>query len=164
MANLKMQGMSEYIEKLEKCGGKESLGMVKHAVYVGAGVIVKAVDKAIDTIPTNKHAYIRGNAQIIGLSAHQKQGLHEGLGLAQMQDQNGYVNTKLGFDGYNDEYDNGYFSVNQPNIVIARSVESGTSRRPATHFIAKAVRAAKAQCEAEMAKDVDQYLNRIMEG
>jgi HK97 gp10 family phage protein len=163
MASLKMQGMTEYIEKLEKCGGKTSLGIIKHAVYVGARVIADEVDKSIDTIPTNRHAFIRGSGQIVGLSAWQKEGLHKGLGLAKMREEGGYVNTKLGFDGYNKEVTS-YFPNGQPNAMIARSVESGTSRRPATHFVAKAVRNAKKRCEEAMAQDMDQYFSNIMEG
>ena len=161
MANLKMQGLDEYIAKLEKIKNPE--GLIKRAVYDGAAVLAAAVLKSIDSIPENDGRYVPGNAMIIGLSREQKQGLREGLGIAHMQNDKGYINTKIGFDGYNSvrskKYPNG-----QPNALIARAIESGTSRRQKYRFVNKATSSAKAAAEQAMADRMDQDLKNTMEG
>ena len=162
MARMKTEGIDEYVRKLEAVG-RGTVGAIRHAVYEGAGVAVQAVDRAIDTIPTSNGKYIPGDLPIYGLSAKQKAGLHRGLGLAKMRDDNGYINTKIGFDGYNDvetaRYPNG-----QPNALIARAVESGTSRRPKYRFVAKALKQATPECERKMAKALETSINKTMEG
>lgn len=161
MAKLEMQGMDEYLKKLEKVANPE--GMIKRAVYDGAAVLAKAVLEGINSIPENDGKYVPNNAQITGLSAAQKQGLRDGLGIARMQNDKGFIHTKIGFDGYNSvktkKYPNG-----QPNSLIARAVESGTSRRQKYRFVSKATTSAKAAAEQAMANRMDQDLKQTMEG
>ena len=80
-----------------------------------------------------------------------------------MENDNGYINTKIGFDGYNatktKKYPNG-----QPNALIARSIESGTSKHQKTPFVRPAISKAKAKAEAAMAASVDKDINNTMEG
>lgn len=159
MATLKMQGMEEYIEKL---GGisKKSNGMIKRAVYSGAGEVLKEVESAIQAMPAHKQHYISSGNYL--LNEEQKKGLLEGLGAAKMRNENGFVNTKIGFDGYNSirtkKYPNG-----QPNALIARALESGTSKRAKTRFVAKATSKAKDMAIKAMAKQFDEDL-KTMEG
>lgn len=161
MASLKMQGLDEYIQKLEKVKNAEA--MIKRAVYDGAAVVAKSVSAAIDQIPENSGEYVPGDGAITGISRDQKRGLKEGLGLAKMQNDSGFINTKIGFDGYNSvrtkKYPNG-----QPNSLIARAIESGTSRRPKYRFVAKATSQAAAAAEKAMADRLDQDLKNTMEG
>ena len=161
MAKIQMQGIDEYIAKLEKIKNPE--GLIKRAVYDGAAVLAEAVLKSIDSIPENNGKYVPGNVMIQGLSREQKQGLREGLGIARMQNDKGFINTKIGFDGYNNvktkKYPNG-----QPNALIARAVESGTSRRQKYRFVSKAATSARAAAEQAMADRMDQDLKNTMEG
>lgn len=161
MASLKMEGMQEYLDKLNKLGAN-SQGQIKRAVYSGAGVVLKQVENAIQNLPTQKHHYVK-NGQINAISPEQKQGLLSGLGATKMQNDNGYIHTKIGFDGYNSikskAYPNG-----QPNALIARAIESGTSQRPKTRFVTNATKAAKAAAEKAMAEQFDQDIKKIMEG
>ena len=63
-----------------------------------------------------------------------------------MQNDQGYVNVKLGFDGYNSvktkKYPNG-----QPNALIASVTESGSPYREKTGFIRKSVNTSKKDAE-----------------
>lgn len=161
MASIKMQGIDEYIAKLEKI--KNPDGLIKRAVYDGAAVLAEAVRKSIDSIPENDGKYVPGNAMIQGLSAAQKQGLREGLGIAHMQNENGYINTKIGFDGYNSVRTKKY-PKGQPNALIARAIESGTSRRAKYRFVSRATNSAKAAAIQAMSERMDQDLKNTMEG
>ena len=161
MAKIQMTGIDEYIAKLEKIKNPE--GLIKRAVYDGAAVLAEAVRKSIDSIPENDGKFVPGNAMIQGLSAAQKQGLREGLGIAHMQNENGYINTKIGFDGYNSVRTKKY-PKGQPNALIARAIESGTSRRAKYRFVSRATNSAKAAAIQAMSDRMDQDLMNTMEG
>ena len=61
-----------------------------------------------------------------------------------MQNDNGFLNVKIGFDGYNNVRTRTY-PKGQPNALIARATESGSSVRKKTPFIRPAVNASKKQ-------------------
>jgi hypothetical protein len=69
--------------------------------------------------------------------------------------------VKLGFAGYNstitDKYPNG-----QPNSMIARSLQSGTSFRARIPFVDNAVSAKKSACEQKMIETFDKVLAKEM--
>ena len=151
-------GCENYIAKLNSLllNTEETLG---RAIYEGAAVVVKAVDSAIDTIPTAGPA-IRGGA-VTGLTSAQKAGLHEGLGIAKMRNDSGYVNVKIGFDGYNGVTTQKY-PQGQPNAMIARIAESGSQYHARTPFIGPAVKRSKATAEAAMKKELDNQIEKKM--
>ena len=76
------------------------------------------------------------------MSELEKQGLLEGFGISPMENENGYYNVKLGFDGYNSVKTHKY-KQGQPNVLIARITESGSSYRAKTPFIRPAVNSTK---------------------
>lgn len=148
-------GCSNYIEQLNKLliNTEDVLG---HAIYEGAAVVIKAVDSAIDTIPVAQPGHIT-----TGLTAPQKAGLHSGIGIAKMRNDNGYVNVKIGFDGYNG-VTTAKYPQGQPNAMMARVVESGSYYHSKTPFIGPAVRRSKAAAEAAMAKELDNQIEKRM--
>lgn len=159
MARLKVgDGCENYIEKLNKLllNTEDVLG---HAIYEGAAVVIKAVDSAIDTIPTAKPSG-RGTA-VSGLTAAQKAGLHSGIGIAKMRNDSGYVNVKIGFDGYNGASTKKY-PLGQPNAMMARVAESGSTYHTKTPFIGPAVRRTKAAAEAAMKRELDKQIESKM--
>ena len=109
MAKFKFTGIEAYTESLEKIGGKNARSILKYAVYPGAGIVADA---------------IRASA-----NAHKDTGdLANSLALSTMRDDDGYVNTKIEFAGYDRK--------GVPNAIKAAALESGTSRgQKATHFI-----------------------------
>lgn len=133
------------------------------AVYEGAKIVTDAVRSGIQGLPVQDTDY-RGKARpgmVRGVTATQKQGLLDGLGIATMRCEGSFWNVKTGMDGYNSnrtrKYPNG-----QPNAMIARSIESGTSFRQKTPFIAPAVRKTKAAAEAKMAQICNEEISKIM--
>lgn len=161
MAKLKMQGLEEYERQLLKLQNvsRECIG---EAIYEGAGIVADRVKSAIGTIPIDeRHVNVNKGEILNGISQAQKQGLMDGFGIARMQDENGYLHVKLGFDGYNSvktrSHPNG-----QPNSMIARSVNSGSSFRARFPFVDQAVNASKAQAEQAMIKKFDEKIKDIM--
>lgn len=166
MAKFKFEGVDEYVSKLVSLS-RVSEGVIKRAVYEGAGIVGDAILDAIRALPETGAGYPKRGyfptQTVRGVTAEQKQGLLDGFGYAKMENDNGYINTKIGFDGYNatktKKYPNG-----QPNALIARSIESGTSKHQKTPFVRPAISKAKAKAEAAMAASVDKDINNTMEG
>lgn len=134
--------------------------MIGEAIFDGAGVVADAVKASIETIPVDNR-YATGNATLYGISEEQKQGLREGFGIAPMRNDNGYMHVKLGFDGYNSvrtkKYPNG-----QPNSLIARSVNTGTSFRQRFPFIDNAANQSRSAAEQKMIQKFEDSVNKVM--
>lgn len=130
------------------------------AIYEGAGLIADAVKASIQSIPIDDRIVTKGHT-LHGISEAQRAGLVEGFGVSTMRDDGGYINVKLGFDGYNSvitkKYPNG-----QPNSMIARSVNSGSSFRDRIPFVDNAVNANKAAAEKKMADVFDEALKSAL--
>lgn len=159
MAKLKMKGLDEYEKQLTKLQdiSRECVGQ---AIYQGAKEIADEVKRNIEALPIDQRKPKPGQV-LHGVTASQKQGLRDGFGIARIQNDSGYVHVKLGFAGYNstitDKYPNG-----QPNSMIARSLQSGTSFRARIPFVDNAVSAKKSACEQKMIETFDKVLAKEM--
>lgn len=143
MAKWMMHGLDDYVAYLQKLG-KNTNEAVDEAVYEMAKVVADNIRENIQSLPTvsnraNIATYRKGYSR---LSDEEKQGLLDGFGISPMQNDNGYVHVKLGFDGYNDVKTKKY-PKGQPNALIARVTESGSSYRQKTPFIRPAVEKSK---------------------
>ena len=155
MARIEFTGIDEYFKKLDRLGDKAT-GVCKRALYDGAAVLADAVRTEVEALPTTDR---NGDPQQI--LEYEKQGLLEGMGIAKMRDDGGKISTRVDFDGYNrlrsKAYPNGH-----PNSMIARAINSGTSKRPKNPFMNRAIRKGRAKSEAAMAARMDADINEIM--
>lgn len=155
------KGLDSYISYLQKIDAvtDEAIG---EAVYEMAKVVADSVRASIQELPTvsneaNIATYKKGYSR---LSDEEKQGLLDGFGVSPMQDDGGYINVKLGFDGYNSVKTKKY-PKGQPNALIARVTESGSSYREKTPFIRPAVNASKKQAEQAGQMKIDEKIAAI---
>lgn len=155
-------GISNYIEKLEQLEIMSD-EMIGRAVFEGAKIVTDKVASNINALPvdnTSFRKYQESGIASAGITSSQKAGLKNGLGIATMRNDGGFLNVKVGMDGYNntksDRWPNG-----QPNAMIARSIESGTSFRTKTPFISTAVNATKRTAEAAMAREYEEQLRKV---
>ncbi len=158
---LEYKGVDEFVEKL-KVFDSRTKGFTKRAVYEGARVLIEEVKAQISALPEVEDRRVpAGKLPLTGVTSAQKRGLLEGAGTAPMQDNNGFINTKVGFEGYNStrtkKYPNG-----QPNALIARSVNSGSSAHTKIPFMRRAATAARAKAEAAMAARLDEDTKKLM--
>lgn len=138
MAKFQFRGIEEYTESLERIGGQNATKVLKYAVYPGASVIADAIRAAAERYKDTGE-------------------LLSSISIAKMRNDNGYVNTKITFAGYDQK--------GVPNALKAAALESGTSRgQKATHFISKATKGATDRAINEMSKALDEKLEQIMEG
>lgn len=138
MATFKFEGTEEYIRKITILHDKGE-NLLKGAVYEGAAVVADAVRSA--------------------LAQHEDTGdLLASMTLVPMRNDNGFVNTKINFAGYDR---NGV-----PNALKAAVLESGTSdgKHPKLRVLTKAVNGAKEQATNAMSAKIDQLTSKIMEG
>jgi len=159
LAKMTFKGLDEYERQMLKLL-KISEDCIRRAVYEGAGVVADAVRQNIESIPIDNRVSRKGE-MLTGITEEQKDGLREGFGISSMLNEKGYVNVKIGFDGYNSMETNSY-PAGQPNSIIARSVNSGTSFRQRIPFVDSAVSAKRAECEQKMQEVFDKVLKESL--
>ena len=160
------KGLDRYITALESLQ-RMSPHICGMAVYEGAKVIADAVAHNADSLPVVQARRVKSGDPVLGgVTQSQKEGLLSsekggGLGISKMRNDGGFYNVKLGYHGYNstktEKYPNG-----QPNVMIARSLERGTSFRQKIPFISRAVSSKRATAERKMAQVVDEETAKIM--
>lgn len=159
MAKITFTGLEHYMAQLEALE-QSGEAIAKQALYEGAKIAADEMRKSIDDIPIQEEWGTKAEPAK-GIRAAQKQGLQEGFGISPMRDDGGFVNTHIGFHGYNSiktkAYPNG-----QPNAMIARSVESGTSFLQKSPFVSKAVRKTKNKAESKMKEVFESEIEKIM--
>lgn len=142
--------------------GKSTEEIAKKALYEGANIVADEMRAGIDALPTDESWGTQKNPAK-GIREKQKQGLQEGFGISPMQNDNGLINVHVGFSGYNDVKSKKYPS-GQPNQMIARVAESGTSFSRKTPFINSAIRKSRKKAEAKMKEIGEEEINKIMKG
>lgn len=155
------KGLDNYIAYLQSINAVTD-EMIGEAVYDMAKVVADKVRANIEALPAvsneaNIATYREGYSR---LSEPEKQGLLDGFGVSPLQDDSGYRNVKLGFDGYNSIKTKKY-PQGQPNALIARVTESGSSYREKTPFIRPAVNAARKPAEKAGQAKIDEKIKSI---
>lgn len=136
------QGIADFIAAFNDFDDRSMEEIAGTALYAMANVAANQVAANIAALQTSPERH-RKTDEAMYLSPRQKWGLEDGFGIAKKQaDGNGGWNVRLGFDGYNkvvtEKYPNG-----QPNAMIARAVESGSTYMIKQPFFRKAINAAK---------------------
>lgn len=129
MASFIFKGLDSYLRLLELIRGR-SEETIKAAVYDGAGYLANQVKAElvsdVQTVSDKQALAAYRKRTPVYISDTQKRGLVESLGLAPMTKDKGYINTKLGFDGYN-AVSTERWPDGQPNMMVARMNESGST-------------------------------------
>ena len=160
-------GLDKYVEELNKLV-KNTSQVLGKSIYVGAGIVADEVRKNLEKIPVSNSSR-RGTQSdpIDTITSAQKTGLLQGFGISGLSTRDGITNVKLGFEGYNSQVATTsvkakWTDKRQANIMIARSVEGGTSFRRKHPFVAPAVRATRKKAEAAMAEQLDKEIKAAM--
>lgn len=161
MAKITVTGFEAFSEKLGKLAMKETERILIRGVYVGAGEVVAALKSAIASLPAEEGSWPFYKKTIVGLSETQKQGLIDGVGIASIEDKNGVINTKVGFNGYNDHVTE-HYPKGQPNALVARSLESGSSIGTKHPFVRPTASKARKTITQIMAEEVKKEIEKVM--
>lgn len=156
MPKLEYSGLEEFGRVIQTLD-RETEGVLKMAVYDGAHVVFEEVKRQIQALPVaddkSKHRDI---------TPAQKAGLISGLYGSKIQTRDGGVYEFISFTGYNSvrtkKHPNG-----QPNILIARSVESGATYMNKRPFINKAKNASKSKALDVIKQTFEREMKKITE-
>ena len=139
MARITFKGLEEYEKKLSLLA-KDTEQICGAAIYEGASIMADEIKAGIRSLPRKT-----------GVT---QKGLEEGFGISKLREDNGFYNVKLGFTGYN--------ANGEPNVMMARIMESGTSTVPKHPFVRPAVNRAKAATQDKMAAVLDEEIEKRM--
>lgn len=140
-------------------GREEIIGQV---VYEGAKIAADAIFEGVKKIPVRTgKAFGTPEKPVDGITLPAKQGLIEGFGISPMTKQDGFYNVKIGFDGYN-SVKTEKFPKGQPNQLVMRAVESGTSWMRSHPTIRPALNRARAEVVKKMAETTDEKIKEKM--
>lgn len=161
MATIKFKNGDEYIAKIAKLQAQTRDKVCGRAIYGAAEIVADEIRTQLRQVPTDESndSYW---GELSGPKKAQKKGLYDSLGIASMQDDGtGFLNVKIGFDGYN-SIETRRWPQGQPNQMIARSVERGTSFMKANPFVKPAMKKVTKKARAFMKQSVDQSIEEIM--
>lgn len=154
-------GFNEFAKKLNYLSGDAVLKSIAGKVlYAGAGVLADAVRSNIKKIPIFE-GHGSPDFKMDGITRSQKAGLLSGFGIAALKKRGDTYDVHIGFDGYN-SYQTRRYPNGQPNILIARSVEGGTSFRNPRPFFMPAIRTALGEAENNMTKVFNETIEEEM--
>ena len=145
-------GLNEYLSKLGNLEFK-SEDTCKKAAKAGGEIVADAIRSELNAVPTDE-TWSHGEVKRKGPRAVEKVGLQNSMGIAPVRNDRGYINVKVGFDGYN--------KLGEPNPMIARSVVKGTSFMKPNNFVSKGVRKSRERAEQKMQVTVDEEIKKIM--
>lgn len=150
-------GLTDYIAELQKLQNIDDY--IEPVVYEGVSVVNKATVAALKELPTDDS---KGKAEKrTGLRSIEKAGLLKAYGISKLDNDNGYINRKIGIaNGYIENAATGY---KKPAVLIARSLVSGTSFMQKNDVFSKTAKASKSAAEQAMAKKLDEEINKIIE-
>ena len=164
MATFKAPGLDKYVAQLERLGKKTDT-VIGEAVYEMAKVVADEVRVRIETLPSvpdSEGLAAYQEKRKIPITKAQKWGLAHSFGVASIRNDGGFIHVKLGFDGYN-EVKTKRYTRGQPNALIARSIESGSSVRDKHPFIRPAVAATRKTAIAAAEVKLDEKIHSIFE-
>lgn len=159
MATFKFEGVDDLIAQYQKLE-KSTKDVIGRSIYNGAGVVMESVKSAVEGISVDNRFGTSENP-VSGPGTIQKIGLIRSLGITPMRQDGTFWNVKIGFDGYNNVKTKTW-PQGQPNAMIARSIESGTSWMRKQPFMRKAEQSSRARCEAVMSETVDKEIQKII--
>lgn len=155
MAKIAFTGLESYLKQLEKLE-QNTTDIAKQAVYEGAKVTADAIRSGIEGLRTDgPSAYETKRRE------NQKKGLQESFGLSPMENDQGFLHVRAGFDGYNSvrtpKYPNG-----QPNVMVARIFNSGTSFSSKQQFFDNAIRLTRNKAKKIMKETIEGAIEEKM--
>ena len=163
MAKIEFKGIDEYAKVLATLGN-ESEEIVKSAVYKGAAIVADEIKSGINSIPIQEGdnglpPVGTPENKLYGISRKQKGDLMDSFGLAPMKNDGDYIQTKAGVDGYGSiptkKYPGGV-----PNVMLMRSIESGTSFRDKHPVFRQATNRARKRAEEAMKNEIDNQMQK----
>ena len=160
MAKIKAKGIEQYSKALAQLEMRARTEVCGAALYGGADILADAVRSALEEVPTDT-GYGTPDHPLDGPNPAQKAALLDSFGVTPMWDDMGVLDIKVGFEGYNGIRTKRW-PKGQPNAMVARSIERGTSFMAAHPVIKKAVASVRKRVLVTMQKSLEMSLDKIL--
>lgn len=159
MAKITFYGFESYEKKLQDLS-KDIERIENEAIYLAAKEVADEVKAGIHWLNAGSLSG-KETPEETERREKQRQGLLESFGISPMEEENGFKNVKLGFDGYNSvrtpKYPNG-----QPNVMVARIFNSGTSFSSKQPFFDNAIRLTRNKAKKIMKETIEGAIEEKM--
>lgn len=161
MAEITFKKGDEYLLKLSKLANESIKEVCGPAIYDAAGLVADSIMEEFRNVPTDERFGTEGTPTL-GPKKIQKKALYECYGITKLEENaNGFLNVKIGWDGYSG-ITTKKWPKGQPNQLIARAIESGTSYMVKHPFVKQGVAKARKKALEIMRKKVDEGIEKIM--
>jgi len=153
------KAMTDYIALLGDLRYRAD-GLAGKAIFEGARIVADQIHANIQALPVKTDNFRKG--EVRDPVPAEIEGMLEGLGIARKQTKNGFINVKIGMDGYNN-YVTEKYPKGHPNAMMARTINAGSTYMKRHPFINQAVRAQKANAEEAMKEIIEEGINETMQ-
>ncbi len=161
MATIKFKKGDDYAVKLGNLSARLRDQVIGAGIYEGAGILIGSVREELRALPTDERFGTPGTPTA-GPKKVQKEGLDANLGISHMEtDKRGFTNVSVGFHEYN-KVKTKAWPKGQPNQMVARSVEKGTSFMLPNPFVKRGVSKCKKRALEAMKKRCDEEIEKIV--
>lgn len=142
MAKMTIKGLDKYMTKMENLAQSKAEEFIGEEVRSGADIVA-------DQVRSNLNGVLSGTSS---------GDLAGSLGITPVDNRDGYINVKVGFDGVD--------SNGVPNVLKANILEYGThdDRQPARPFMKPAATATRSTVKAKITKGVERKFEYYMKG
>lgn len=162
MATITFKNGDDYVARINKLSRNFRENVAGPAIYEAAGMVADKISARLNGIPTDEGWGSRDNPKA-GPKEIEAQSVFRALGIAKLQDSSGFINVKIGFDGYS-PLKTATWPNGQPIQMLARSIERGTYFMNANPFVKPAVAAVKGKAVDSMKTIIDKEIAKIMKG
>lgn len=164
MPSIKMEGLDEVYAKLKSIAEGDAIEKVqKQAVYAGMREILKEVKRQIQALPEQEGYVEPDDLPRNVITKAEKSQLIRHIGISDMEVKAGNVHNALSFNGYT-SIKTKKFPKGKPAVLIARSINSGSSVRRKHPFIRQARAAAKSKAIQAATEAALKALKELSEG
>lgn len=154
-----VEGFEDYIEQLITTD-KQLDRICGRSLHPGAKIIANVCKEKLQNLRTDDTLFRWNGGFRHGPTTRQKKFLIESMGIAKIRHIGNSYDVKLGFDGYNDIVSERW-PAGQPNAMIARSVNSGTSFMEAQPFMNQSITESEAAVIKAIEKQFEYELEKI---
>ena len=140
MAKLTVKGLDQYLSKLETLERSKAEAIIEKGVEAGADIVADRVRSNLNRV----------------LSGTSTGALAGSLGITPVDNRDGYINAKVGFDGKD--------SKGTPNAMKANMLEYGTRRQHARPFMKPAATSTRSAVQAKMKDTIEREIESYMKG
>lgn len=153
-------GLDEAMKRLEDLGARSD-ELLSRALYDGAKVMADGLKDAIRALPedTGFKRIDRGDKPRNVVDPLDKEDLISHMGISSFRSETGKVYARISFDGYG-QVRTKKFPNGRPVVLIARSINSGSSVRMKHPFIKPTVNQYKSAAFDAMRKCVEDELKK----